>query len=66
MYNKHKNQTIMYQAIVDNKIGIQFNTVKKRNDFVKKVIAEGRRRITCQSNVIYPGREACLTIYLAD
>lgn len=66
MYNKHKNQTTMYQAIVDNKIGVQFNTEKKRQAFVEKVIAEGKRRITCQTNVIYPGRNAFLTVLIAD
>ncbi|WP_206458730.1 hypothetical protein [Anaerovorax sp. IOR16] len=54
MYNKHKSVKIMYQAIIDNKVSVQFNTSKKRDLFISKVEKEGRRKITCISSVSYP------------
>lgn len=66
MYNKHKNETIVYQAIIDNKTCISFNTEKKRSAFIKKVAAEGRRKITYLSQIVYPGRNAYLTFNLAE
>ncbi len=66
MYNKHKNETIVYQVIIDNKTCISFNTEKKRSAFMKKVTAEGRRKITYLSQVIYPGRNAFVSINLAE
>jgi len=62
MYNKHKDQTTVYQSIIDNKVCVSFNTDQKRQAFIEKVVSEGRRRITCITNVIYPGRYNVLFI----
>lgn len=56
MYSKHKKESTIYQVIIDNKLAINFNTDKKRSTFIERVRNEGRRQVTCITNVIYPGR----------
>jgi len=66
MYNKHKNQTIVYQVIVDNQVVIQFNTEAKRDSLADRIRIEGRHIITGLTNIIYPGRNSNLTITIAE
>jgi len=52
MYDKNKFAKIMYQVIIDNKVAVEFNTDKKREDFLKQI--GSTRNVTCISNVLYP------------
>jgi hypothetical protein len=52
MYNKHTNTKTEFQAIIDNKVGIAFNTDKKRKAFIAKL--KGTRKVTAISNIQYP------------
>lgn len=52
MYNKHTNTKTEFQAIIDNKIGVAFNTDKKRKAFIARL--NGTRKVTALSNVQYP------------
>lgn len=54
MYNKHKCKKIMFQAIVDNKTVIEFNTSKKRDMFVDMINNSKNHTITRISQVSYP------------
>lgn len=54
MYNKHKNVKVMFQAIIDNSLCVQYNTAKKRDAFVKLVAKTPNHEVTCVSNVAYP------------
>lgn len=51
MYNKHTCSIIKYQVIIDNKTCIEFNTEKKRNEFLAKI---KNHAVTCISNSEYP------------
>lgn len=54
MYNKHKCEKVMFQAIVDNRTAVEFNTAKKRDNFVKLVAKTKNHKVTCVSSVSYP------------
>lgn len=54
MYNKHTFTKTMFQAIVDNRTGVEFNTAKKRDAFVKLVAKSNTHTVTAVSNVSYP------------
>jgi hypothetical protein len=52
MYNKHTNTKTVYTAIIENKVGVSFNTEEKRRAFIEKL--KGTRQITCVTNCSYP------------
>jgi hypothetical protein len=52
MYSKNECQKIIYQVIIDNKFGVEFNTKQKRETFLERV--GNMRNVTCISNIAYP------------
>jgi hypothetical protein len=52
MYSRNRCEKIMYQVIIDNKVGVEFNTEKKREALLKQIGCT--RNVTCTSNAIYP------------
>lgn len=54
MYNKRENKKVMFQAIIDNSLCVQYNTAKKRDALVKLVAKTSNHTVTCVTNVLYP------------